>query len=205
MRYRLLLAPGERDRIAARFQPNAEKMHRIGAVVRQQIDQRFESQGASGGVPWPKPKFVAAIGRPDGRKLLEGRTGNLRSGWQQSDSTDSTQVASDNVAAAMAQSGTVGKGGDLPDIVPRRAKMLFIPISDRAASSTPVTAFGIRRRMAQDGEPLVRGRIKGGQLVPPNADFLLLHKVSIPPRPMLPASNAEVEKQTDAVVEILKS
>lgn len=185
--------------------PNQDRMQKIGGVVREQIDRRFESQGASGGVPWPRPKWVEAIGRPDGRKLLQGRTGNLRRGWQQSDSADSTKVASDNVAAAMAQAGTVGKGGDLPDIVPKRAKMLFIPITDRAADSEPVTAFGKARRMARDGAPLIRGRIKGGQLVPPDADFILVHKVSIPPRPMLPTSEPERQKQTDTVVEVLKS
>lgn len=203
-RYKLVLAPGERQRIRDRFRPSEEKMRVIASLVHRQIEDRFESEGASGGIPWPKPKWIESIGRPDGRKLLHGRTGHLRESYQESSDANTATVASDSVAAAMAQAGTVGKGGDLPDITPKHARVLFIPISERAMDSEPVTALGIRTRQAKDGAPLIRGRIKDGKLVPPDADFLLLHKVSIPPRDQLPTSCAEREKQTDTVIEVLK-
>jgi len=204
MSYHLQLVAGERERIHARFAPNTEKMRVISALVKSQVDQRFETEGGSSGTPWPSPKFTTSIGRPDGRKLLQGRTGNLRESYHQSSDNSTATVESDNVAAIMGQQGTVGKGGELPDIVPKRAKMLFIPISERAMDSEPVTAFGKRQRQAMDGAPLVHGRIVQGQLTPPDADFILVHKVSIPVREQLPASNAEREAQTDLVVKVIK-
>jgi phage gpG-like protein len=202
---KLVLAPGELWRIRQRFMPTRQKMEPIADLLKSQVDQRFETEGASGGIAWAHPKWIESIGKPDGRKLLHGRTGALRESWQSEASENSAAVFSNSIAAAVAQAGTRGKGGDLPDIVPKRAKKLFIPLTDRAASATPVTAFGIKRREALDGQPLVKGTIKGGRLDPPNADFLLLSKVSIPPRPQLPDGNAEREKQTDVVVESLAS
>lgn len=199
MSYRLVLADGEAERIRQQYAPTAEKMAVIADLLKDQVEQRFETQGASGGTPWPSPKWTEKIGRPDGRKLLQGRTNHLRESYQTDHTENTAEVFSDDVAAYTNQQGTRSRGGSLPDITPKHAKMLFIPISEKAHQTNPVTPWGKKNRH----RGLVQGHIVNGKLVPPDADYILAHKSSIPPRPMLPDGKPEIEAQTDTVVEVL--
>jgi hypothetical protein len=203
MAFRLVLAPGELDRVRRRFLPDRDKLDAIGAIVSEQIDQRFETQGGSGGKPWASPKFVEAIGRPDGRKLLEGISKTLRASFERTSDDTTTEIASPHVAALVAQQGTVGKGGTLPDIRAKNARALFIPISDRAQMTRPVTPWGMRAKRQYDAT-LVKGSLVNGKLVPPDADFIYLSKVAQAERPMLPDSPREREAVADAVVKIMR-
>jgi phage gpG-like protein len=200
---KLVLADGELSKIRASLMPNRQKMLPVSKLLREQVDQRFETEGSSGGKPWKKPKWIEAIGKPDNRRLLQGRTGGLRQSYDTTTTDDSAAVHSDSMIGAVHQQGTRKYDGRLPDIKPVRAGALFIPLTERAFLSRPVTAMGITRRQAEDGGDLIRGRLVRGVLTPPDADFILLRVVGIPPREQLPASIRESNKQTDLLVRTL--
>lgn len=203
MAFRLVLADGELERIRQRFLSNREKLDAIGEIISDQIDERFETQGASGGKPWASPKFVEQIGRPDGRKVLEGISRTLRASFERHTDDTTVEVSTPHVAAIVAQQGTVGKGGTLPDIRAKNSKAMFIPISDRAQMTRPVTPWGMKAKRQFDAT-LVKGSLVDGKLVPPDADFIYLARVAQSERAMLTASEREREAQTDAVVQIIK-
>lgn len=191
----LYLPESEIRRLAERFVPSASKMARVSALLHAQVGERFTTQGASGGVAWP-PRW---LGRPASNHLLGT--------FEATATDDAAQVASGAPGARVQQLGTVGKGGVLPDIRPVRAKALFVPISDRARQQgpTPMIPSARSMRLKQQSAGLVRGKIVDGKVQPPNADYVFLSRVKIPPRPMLPDSQREREVQTRTVAEALKS
>lgn len=205
-----------------RFYPTEGKMAAIAVYLQNQVKDRFVTKGASGDHPWPRPKWRASMGHDDGRALLTGRTGSLLRSFHASATQQTASVGSPLRYAKVHQLGTVGKGGVLPDIKPKKAKALFIPLTDRAETSIAVRTgrLGERRRMAthdRKGQPihtsglsiaigdLIPGKIVKGKIVPPNADFVFLKKSSIAPRPMLPNGSNERSEQTRFVTETLKS
>jgi phage gpG-like protein len=196
----LELTASELRRIVSRFQPTTEKMEAIGFFCLQQSRSRFEQHGGPG-VPWPTPKWLTKIGRDDGRALLTGKRGDLLRSFHSSGTEDTAILGSDSPYAAIHQLGTVGAAGSKPDIRPKKAKALWVPISDKAQDIGPVkTASSMRRE-----SDLIRGAIVNGKLVPPNCDYVFLRRVKIAPRPMLPNSEAERAEQGRFVTETLKS
>jgi phage gpG-like protein len=151
-----------------------------GTFLEQQVKKRFATQGLSGGMRW-LPKRIK-----DGRAILTGRTGALLNSFfavsmfRKSTSTNEIAIGSSLPYAKVHQLGTVGKGGILPSIFPRKAKALWIPLNDRAA------------RLGTYSQGLVHGR-----------DFVFAKKVDIPPRPMLPDSKAEKQDQEAFVKDYL--
>lgn len=221
----LHLPESEVRKLIEKFRPSSEKMEILGMFLKGQVQDRFQTAGASGGAAWASPKKVAQWGHDDGRSLLTGRTGSLKERFFSAGEVRQAAVWSDVPYARIQQLGTTGKGGVLADIVPVRAKMLFIPLTDRAASSERMTgspaarmreSFGMRSlegplRAATSGprikgtsifQPLVQGRFVNGKIEPKNADFVLVKKVSIPPRPMLPDSQQERTEQVKEFVYI---
>lgn len=81
-------------------------------------------------------------------------------------------------AALMQQLGTVGKGGKLPTIRPRKAKALYIPKSPQGASA--VDASG---HVTGDLDDLEAGK-----------DYIFVKKVDIWPRPFLRISRKNREE-----------
>ena len=187
---RAYIPPDEIRRIVKRFAPTEQKMRAVGVFLHNQTKSRFATHGSSGGSPWAD-KWVKGIGRDDGRAQLTGSSGQLLKSFGSYADRISATLYSDAPYAHVHEKGTVGKGGSLPNITPRKAKVLFIPISERAKAGWHAD--------------LIKGRFIDGQLTPPNADYVLLPSVSIPPRPMLPTGNHERQEQIRFVAETLKS
>lgn len=93
--------------------------------------------------------------------------------------------------AAVHEYGTVGKGGELPDIVPRRAKALTIPASP---DFVPLRARESNLKLA------VFGKTGKAALVTPEGEiaYWLVKRVAIEPRPYLAPAAEQV--LTDPVV-----
>mgnify|MGYP003644265533 CR=1 FL=1 len=81
--------------------------------------------------------------------------------------------------------GTVGKGGSLPDIVPRKGKFLWIPVTNHVRRyDAPLLAWATANGWVA-GKPgqARRKRNKRGKLPKISGQqFILLRKASIPPR-----------------------
>lgn len=206
------LSVEEIHRLVSRFVPTVQKMEAIAFFCGQQVKTRFETRGTSGGAPWRAPKWTTTVGFDDGRSILTGPTGDLLSRFHSYGTETEAITGNDAKYARVQQLGTKGKGGVLPDIVPKRAKALFIPLTDRARTSTPVTARGMKRLATRGPKDksgryndLIQGHFVNGKIEPKNADFVLLKKISIPARPMLPDSVNERADQTEFVIDTLKS
>ena len=177
-------------RAVSRFKPTQPKMQAIAFYLHNQTKDRFATHGASSGIPWQPPKWRHQVGHPDGRAILTGRTGGLLKSFRSSATQNEAILSSNAVQAHIHQVGTVGKGGTAPDIKPVNKKMLYIPLNDNAE-------LGWR-------EGLIMGKFgDDGRIYPRNADYILLSRVSIPPRPMLPDSNTEQQAQARFVAETL--
>jgi len=215
---------------SSRFSPS-EAMT-MGVFLVKQVRERF-SNGGSMAVRWPAKRFN------DDRAILTGmsagRTGGLLGSFKAGimDEGKGAFVGSTVPYARVHQLGAgPKKGGQLPAIVPKTAKALFIPLTDRARTSSPMsTPAGTKVRVATTGpsktkivggqkvrvrNPLIQGRIsksgdlealdqKTGKWGPGKPDFLFLRKVEIPPRPMLPDSMEERREQENMVNDILKA
>lgn len=149
-----------------RCRPTEPVMEATAFYMVQLTHDRFLTQGRSGGVPWVG-KQVKKWGHDDGRAILTGATGELLGSFQ-GYGTDAGQAVcfSDAPHSRVHQLGTAGKGGTLPTIVPKRAKALFIPITDRAAhserlSGSQAAAFrsghGRGGHGSEDGSPVRAG------------------------------------------------
>ena len=74
--------PDQIHRLAAAWKPTGDKLQAVGFFALQQVKERFKTQGASSGTPWPAPKRVKQWGADDGRSLLTGQTAHLRDSFQ---------------------------------------------------------------------------------------------------------------------------
>lgn len=204
-----------------------EDARALGKMVVEQVRARFRTQGKSGGVYWPPSR---PFGSKRSTRALAGleKTWKYEISKRRGGVIE-VEVFTDSIEAATNHFGTVGKGGELPTIRPVKAKALFIPISDRAKNSMklsgkdavffrrqfglPETRRGIRVGTAKSGVfNLIQGRIKDGELmiqnedgewVPGQADFIFLKKVDLPPRPQIPDSEREMEKQDEFVERLM--
>ncbi len=114
--------------------PSDSDLNNLGIFMRQQVDDRFRTQGASGGVQWPQKTI------PDGRATLTGVRAELRESFKHYTHRASANVSKVVVYSAVKYShvhqlGTEKYGGPIPTIRPKSAKALFIPLSDRARTS----------------------------------------------------------------------
>jgi phage gpG-like protein len=179
--------------VVGAFPPSDEDMRAFGFFMVQQIDDRFESAGASGGESWP-PKKSWSWGVNDGRAILTGPSARLRESFDSRVEGGTVIVWSDDPKSAVHQQGTEKYGGPIPTIRPKKAKALFIPLNDHAARSIRMTGppaaliraggkmeampeptdpkgkpvVRARRRHIPGGfetyEPLVKGRLQNGRL-----------------------------------------
>lgn len=208
---------------------------KVGIMLVNQVKERFATQGRSGSAAW-KPKVF-----DDERAILTGRSGTLLDSFSHVEGKNSTTVFTTVSYARVHQVGTRKYGGPIPTIVPKKAKALFIPLTDRAATSRRISGItalrtksamgvfpatmkpyrvatrGKKKQSPKSGQPiflpLKRGAIVNGQLmvwdslrkmmVPGKPDFIFLKKVDIPPRPMLPTSNKEIDAQDDFVASMI--
>lgn len=231
----LQLPDSEIRKIVARHMPNEKRMVRVGRLLHQQVKERFETAGASGGTPWPERWLSGLVA---GKPLMGGTKGDLFKSFYYDGDADSAEVWSDDPHSLVHQLGTRGKNGTLPDIKPKHAKALFIPITDKAKNSKPMTKDEAAYLSQKHGDayeekmragirylknrsmlatftlmPLVKGRIKNGKLqkwdattgqyVNGTPDFVLLKKVSLAKRQMLPDSDGEQKVQGETISEIL--
>lgn len=132
------LADGELDRITSDFNPTQQDMENLAFFLLQQVEDRFRTQGGSGGKPWPARSPITMAGNK-GRAMMTGRSARLRESFVQfvqgGDGSWVVGVESTVPYAHVHQVGTEKYGGPIPTIKPKTAKALFIPITDRAASS----------------------------------------------------------------------
>lgn len=135
--FTIRLNPVDLNRLKRRMALTAHAMDVAGMHMAQQVEDRFETHGASGGVPWPV-KRSAEWGHNDGRGILTGASGMLRKSFAGYAINAGEAVCASNCQyAEIHQVGTVGKGGLKPTIRPKNGgKALFIPITDKARNST---------------------------------------------------------------------
>lgn len=176
-------------RIVAKYLPDDSKTAALGTFVHQQTKERFATQGASGGESWA-PKRVKDWGHDDSRAVLTGASATLLDQFFSYSDRRSATLANTAPYSHVHQKGTVGKGGELPTIVPRFKKMLYVPLTDRARP-------GWRKDW-------VRGRFVNGKVEPQNADYVLIRKADIPPRRMLPTSPNEIQAQVEFYLDICR-
>jgi phage gpG-like protein len=126
-------------RLRTRFTASARVMDAISLHLHSQVQNRFVTQGASSGTPW-QPKKIKEWGADNGRAILRGASATLLNSFFHYGKPNLAVVASHAHYSRVHQLGTVGKGGILPTIKPKKAKALFIPITDRAIHSMRLTA-----------------------------------------------------------------
>lgn len=170
--FRLKLKSESAAKLQEQWKPVSLRNELLGQFLLSQIERRFQTQGASGGTPWARKKF------DDGRSILAGRTAALRRGFAAVATAKGVSITNDQPYFDAQNYGAT--------IVPRKAKALFIPLSDRAASSQRLSgppagaarsAYGMRMsqapfRTATRGpklkanalfyKPLIQSRIKNG-------------------------------------------
>lgn len=186
-----------------RLHPSAEKMAKIADFAHEQVRQRFATAGASGGVHWP-PTVTPAGKRPP----LDG----LQYTYRRSASEGLATVGSGDFRCYVAQLGTVGKGGTLPDVVGKRSKfkLLFIPLTPAGLH------FYWSVRSKHPNFPVLGGgyyfherptRLYGGHPGPAvkDVDYVLRKKKADPPRPQLPDSDGERAALKDFVGNTINS
>lgn len=144
-------------RFYRRFLPDEKVMKVVALKLDAMTMDRFDSQGASGGVPWA-PKKAKSWGYDDGRAILTGPSGLLLKAWGQDWSYGEATNGNFVQHSLIHQVGTVGRGGMLPTIRPKKAKALFIPITDKANHSARLVGHeaDFQRRMTGQlgwGEP----------------------------------------------------
>jgi len=114
-------------------EPSDTDLNNLGMFLRQQVDDRFRTKGASGGVNWPE-KLIS-----DNRATLTGVRSELRESFKhyiaRDGSTMKVVVYSSVKYSHVHQLGTEKYGGPIPTIRPKSAKALFIPLTDRAKTS----------------------------------------------------------------------
>jgi hypothetical protein len=200
----------EVKKLTKRYTPTSASAAALGIFCISQIRRRHATRGASGGKSW-LPKW-----NKDGRALLTGRTGLLLDSWfsyvVQQPNGQRVIIANPMPYCHVMELGTRKYGGPIPTIVPKKAKALFIPISDRAARSTLGTA-GRRLSTSSPTHELKRGRFHNGQLEVwsealkrwrvGKPDFIFLMKVDIPPRPQLPTGERERTDQLEFLTQSL--
>jgi len=163
-------------------------MEALGFYLKQQVMDRHETQGESGGEPWQSKK-IKEWGYDDGRAILTGKSAEMLNRWfsyAEVEGNIGTAVVANSAPYSYVQElGTVGKGGVLPDIVPVNAKALFIPITDKGISyaknvlnvarisrgiggvkfSLPnEIPSGPKAKGILSGSDLIKGRLKDGKL-----------------------------------------
>lgn len=121
-------------KVIDRCRPSDPVMEATAFYMVQLTHDRFLTQGQSGGVAW-LGKRAKSWGHDDGRAILTGPSGELLGSFQGYGQDGQAVCFSDAPHSYIQQVGTVGKGGAAPTIVPKRAKALFIPITDRAVHS----------------------------------------------------------------------
>lgn len=177
-----------------RLEPSAPKMAQIADFAQGQVRERFQTGGVSGGRAWP-PGVMPTGKRPP----LAG----LETSYHRRAEYGVAVVASSDFRAYVNDVGTIGKGGLLPDLVPRKARAMYIPLTQvglqaywerNSAAPTIDTGYGtyyIERPTRMFFEPVQEAE-KG-------VDFIFLAKAAIPPRPQLPTSDREIEALGDFV------
>lgn len=124
--FSLILAPASRQALIDSWQPVNAKGEALAFFMHQQVLERFRTQGMSGGVPWA-PKKARSWGYDDGRSILTGHSAHLKESFQTYATATKCAVFSTLFYAYIHQNGKVIKA--------KKAKALFIPITDRAATS----------------------------------------------------------------------
>jgi hypothetical protein len=168
---RFYISQSEIIRLLAKWTPTPDRMSALGFYAHQQIRDRHATQGASGGAPWA-PKAFKQLGYDDGRAILTGYTGKMLNLWHSygevgPNGNGKATVANDAPYSFVMEKGTKGKGGTLPDIVPVRAKALFIPVTDRAIAYSRFKAGqSVRLRKTPTGYKTESMKNTGGRKVP---------------------------------------
>lgn len=178
-----------RAAVRKRIAPTEEKLQRIADFAKGQIDERFRTAGASGGTPWA-PTITPLGHKPPLAGLENSYTARVVN--------DEAQVVSYDFRTRQHHLGTVGKGGILPDIVPVKAKALYIPLTEvgkmaheAMKSLSPVVRTVWAGVSSIDMPKADKARFVGIPHAVYGVDFLLLKRVAMPPRPQLPTSDQE--------------
>lgn len=164
------------DGISERVSDLAPVVRLMAPVAAGEVRQRFNAQQSPEGMAWLPLRHR----RPRGGKLALLDTGKLRASISgKAEGTDTIVVGTNVEYARLHQFGGV--------IVPRRARMLAIPISPEAQRTGSPRRFQrplhSRRRVL--GET-VNGRFR--------AHYVLVRKVTVPARPFLGFSEDFIAK-----------
>jgi hypothetical protein len=192
------LDPSSARRLFTRLRSTPEKAKFIGDAALAQVHARFATGGASGGTPWPTSKTRLGKSPP-------------LSGLQESYSVtveDSThvRVSSDSWIAGVHQTGK--------EIRPVKAKALYVPLTPlgeesykawKGRASVIRAVYAGLNTIYKPGLNPKQPYAPGAPVAKYGVDFLLLQKVTLPPRPQIPDSPAEQKELKSAITEILKN
>ena len=185
--------------IKSRLAPTQERMRQVAEFAQDQINQRFDTAGVSGGVLWPPSDFGTMGHAPP----LAGLENSFVATAQEGEA----KVASANFLTLVHHLGTEGKGGSLKTIVPVHAKALYIPLTTLGKES-----YEANKRAAPvittvfSGAPQIRpASVRLASEAVYGVDFIFLKKVDLPPRPQLPTSIQERADLGRFTIKTLKS
>lgn len=193
----------EYQKIIDLLSATSDRMRKIGEFANNQIRDRFNSGGASSGKAWPASSFGTMGHKPP----LAG----LENTFDVSAMFGEAKVASDSFIAMTHQLGTQSKGGTLPDIVPIHALSLYVPLtplgvrSHEAHKSRAHVLQTVYAGASTLSKPKGTASIAGMPQAKYGVDFLLLSKVSLPPRPQLPVSDQEIGALARFTIATLKN
>ena len=111
MRFRI--PDSEVVNLIARWMPTQDHMTALAVFAHQQVKDRHETQGASGGTPWPQ-KVMKSLGYDDGRAILTGPSAKMLLSWfsygEVNGSIGRAVTANDQSYSFVHELGTEGKG-----------------------------------------------------------------------------------------------
>lgn len=181
------IRPEDMAQRVAQHMPTAARMEKLSLLVWAQVQERFITQGASGGVPWPPVKLPPKSGSP----ALKGIEKDFVHSGVADGRSGTAEVSSDFPHVFTQQFGAT--------IVPKKAKALWIPISEKAKEAQRTGQAPVMR--------IEHGEFKGLMLRNPElkkgVDFIFAKKSVVPARPMLPNSPHERDVATRYMLKLL--
>jgi len=136
-------------------------------------------------------KANLSVGGASGFKTSHGGAGlKGQMGYEIDASLFKSRVGNNLAYSRVHEGGTVGKGGMLPDIRPKSAKALAVPIHPDAKKARGPRDFPDLVFIPGRGKPPILARIRSGgakraRQASMDVMYVLLKSVAIPPRPYL--------------------
>jgi phage gpG-like protein len=171
-----------------------KRSEKIAEALQRQVLARIVNGGDS------EYKFPPLdFDRPEGGKQnpLYDTGSHLHDSITHGIDSDGPWVGSTFIGARVHQFGTKGKGGELPTIVPKKGKALFIPLSKKAKKSVLVKSKAGNMRLYPKR---TKGVIEMMDLVK-GKDYLFVSHVDIRSRKFLRVAPEDIQEFADIIAD----